>query len=73
MRSGFAKVRMKVKPKYLNPAKVCQGGVIFTSVDLAFALASNSYGNLALAVKANITYVKPAHEDDVLYCSGFRV
>jgi acyl-CoA thioesterase len=50
MRSGFAKVRMKVKPKYLNPAKVCQGGVIFTSVDLAFALASNSYGNLALAV-----------------------
>lgn len=63
---GFAEVRMKVKPEHLNAAEVCQGGVLFTLADLAFALASNSYGTLALAMKANITYVKPAHEGDVL-------
>jgi acyl-CoA thioesterase len=50
MRFGFAEVRMKVKPKHLNAAKACQGGVLFTLVDLAFALALNSYGTLALTV-----------------------
>ncbi len=63
---GYAEVSMVVKPEHLNAAKVCQGGVLFTLADLAFALASNSYGTLALAMKATITYVKPAYEGDSL-------
>ncbi len=63
---GFAEVRMQVKKEHLNAAKVCQGGVIFTLADLAFALASNSYGVLALAIKVNITYLKSAKEGDFL-------
>ncbi|MFN3921481.1 MAG: PaaI family thioesterase [Caldimicrobium sp.] len=64
MKEGFAEVEMEVKEKHLNAAGICQGGVIFTLADLAFALASNSYGTLALAVKANITYLRPAKLGD---------
>lgn len=66
MGEGFAKVEMEVKEKHLNAAKVCHGGVIFTLADLAFALASNSYGTLALAINAHITYIKSAKEGDIL-------
>ncbi len=55
---GTAEVEMEVKENHLNAAGVCQGGIIFTLADLAFALASNSYGTLALAINASITYIK---------------
>ncbi|PMP68367.1 MAG: esterase [Thermodesulfobacterium geofontis] len=61
MGEGLAEVEMEVKENHLNAAKICQGGVIFTLADLAFALASNSYGTLALAINANITYIKPVN------------
>ncbi|MFN4131984.1 MAG: PaaI family thioesterase [Caldimicrobium sp.] len=64
MKEGFAEVEMVVKEKHLNAAGICQGGVIFTLADLAFALASNSYGTVALAVKANIIYLRPAKLGD---------
>lgn len=63
---GFAEVEMTVRDAHLNAAGVCQGGVIFTLADLAFALASNSYGNVALAIKSSITYVKSARIGDLL-------
>ena len=70
---GYAEVSMVVKPEHLNAAKVCQGGVLFTLADLAFALASNSYGTLALAMKANITYVKSAYEGDSLIARASEI
>lgn len=66
MGEGRAEVEMEVKENHLNAANICQGGVIFTLADLAFALASNSYGTLALAINAHITYIKPAKLGDKL-------
>lgn len=63
---GYAQVEMTVKEEHLNAAEVCQGGVLFTLADLAFALASNSYGTIALAIKSSITYVKSAKLGDRL-------
>jgi acyl-CoA thioesterase len=39
-----------------------QGGVVFTLADVAFAVASNSHGQLALAVNVNITFLKSVSE-----------
>ncbi len=66
IKEGMAIVEMEVKENHLNAAQICQGGVIFTLADLAFALASNSYGTVALAVKANITFIRPAKVGDRL-------
>lgn len=66
MGEGFAEVVMEVKDKHLNSAEVCHGGVIFTLADLAFALASNSYGNLALAIHASMSFLKAVKAGDKL-------
>lgn len=54
---GYCKARMKIEDKHLNGANVVQGGALFTLADLAFALASNSRGQLALAINVNISFL----------------
>ena len=54
---GFCKTSLKIEDKHLNAAHVVQGGAIFTLADLAFAIASNSHGQLALAINVNISYL----------------
>jgi len=55
---GYAKTRMEIEEKHLNALRAVQGGAIFTLADLAFAAASNAYGNAAVGINANISYVK---------------
>ena len=55
---GFCKAELKIEPHHLNAANVIQGGAIFTLADTAFAVASNSHETLALAVNANISFLK---------------
>ncbi|MCW0482774.1 PaaI family thioesterase [Gaoshiqia sediminis] len=55
---GFCKAKLGIEEKHLNAANVVQGGAIFTLADLAFAVASNSRGQLALAVNVNISFLK---------------
>ncbi len=73
MKEGYAKVEMVVKDEHLNAANVCHGGVIFSLADLAFALASNSHGKLALAIEVSITYMKAAVEGDKLIAEAKEV
>ena len=49
---------MKIDDKHLNAANVVQGGAIFTLADLAFAVASNSHGQVALSVNVHISYLQ---------------
>ncbi|WP_081423284.1 MULTISPECIES: hydroxyphenylacetyl-CoA thioesterase PaaI [Archaeoglobus] len=73
MKEGYAKVEMVVKKEHLNAANVCHGGIIFSLADLAFALASNSHGKLALAIEVSITYMKAAYEGEKLVAEAKEV
>jgi len=55
---GFCRARLAIADRHLNAANVVQGGAIFTLADLAFAVASNSHGQLALAINANISFLR---------------
>jgi acyl-CoA thioesterase len=55
---GYCRAKLEIKEEHLNAANVVQGGAIFTLADLAFAVASNSRGQLALAVNVNISFLK---------------
>ncbi len=55
---GYAKVALTVEDKHLNAANVCHGGVLFSLSDLAFALASNSHGSLALALEVSMSFLR---------------
>ena len=56
---GTAVVSMSVGGDHVNSAKVCHGGTIFSLADVAFALACNSHGSLALAIDMSISFLRP--------------
>jgi len=56
--SGCATVRMPVQEKHFNSARMVHGGAIFSLADVAFAVASNSHGTLAVAIHAGISFTK---------------
>jgi acyl-CoA thioesterase len=55
---GKAKARMKIKPHHLNSAGTVHGGAIFSLADAVFAVASNSHGNIAMAINVSISFFK---------------
>lgn len=55
---GYARARMKIEDYHLNGVGIAHGGAIFTLADLAFAVASNSHGTVALAINVSISYFK---------------
>ncbi len=55
---GYCKARMQIGDTHLNSVDVVHGGALFTLADLAFAVASNSHGQVALAINAHITYLQ---------------
>ncbi|HVM51071.1 MAG TPA: hotdog fold thioesterase [Candidatus Acidoferrum sp.] len=57
---GRARASMKLNQDQLNGYGTVQGGAIFTLADFAFAAASNSHGNVAVAVNVSITFMKAA-------------
>ena len=58
VRPGYARARLRVGDRHMNAVDVAQGGAIFTLADLAFAACSNSHGTVAVAVNANIQFVR---------------
>ena len=59
---GTATVRMTIGDEHRNGVGMVHGGAIFTLADFAFAAASNSHGPIAVAINANISFVKAAME-----------
>ena len=58
LEEGKSVVSMRIGKQHLNAAGVCHGGVIFSLSDVAFALASNSYGTIALALEMSVSYTR---------------
>lgn len=67
---GTAVVRMPVARQMLNGHSICHGGYVFMLADTAFACACNSEGPVTLAAGADISFVAPAREGDVLVATA---
>lgn len=63
---GHAVARLTVTPAMVNGHAIAHGGYVFLLADTAFAFACNTYGTVTVARGADITFVAPAHEGDVL-------
>ncbi len=57
---GWAKAKMVIQPCHLNGAGTVHGGAIFTLADFAFAVASNSHGQLAMGVHTSTSFINAA-------------
>jgi acyl-CoA thioesterase len=58
VRPGYALARMRVRPDHMNGVDVVQGGAVFTLADLAFAVACNGQGPVALAINVSISFLR---------------
>ena len=63
---GYAKAVLKVTEFHLNQAGVVHGGAIFTLADFTFAVASNSFGKVSLAINTSISFMHAAKLGDEL-------
>ncbi|MCX5563065.1 hydroxyphenylacetyl-CoA thioesterase PaaI [Streptomyces sp. NBC_00038] len=67
---GTAVLRMTVTPSMVNGHRIAHGGYLFLFADTAFACACNSHGPVTVASGADIDFVAPAHEGDVLVATA---
>ena len=70
---GCGSAVMTVEKRHLNGVRSVQGGAVFTLADLAFALASNSRGNVSVGLNNYINYLLPAFEGDILTAEAKEV
>ena len=63
---GRAKAKLKIQKYHLNGVKTAHGGAVFTLADFVFAAASNSYGTIAVAINASISYLKAVREGTLI-------
>lgn len=67
---GYSKVKMIFKEDTENILGMAHGGAIFSLMDEAFEIASNSHGTIAVALSMNITFIKPPLRGDVLFAEA---
>lgn len=57
LREGYSKMALTVKDHMLNFHGLPHGGVIFSLADAAFAAACNSYGQVAVALHVDVSFL----------------
>ena len=67
---GTATLAMTVRDDMLNGQAIGHGGLTFTLADSAFAFACNSYNRRVVAAAADIRFLAPTREGDVLVASA---
>ena len=73
VKAGQAKLSMVVDQRYANGFGHCQGGIITTLADTAFAHACNSYNKVTVAQGLSIEFVRPAKVGDTLTATAIEV
>ncbi len=69
-RDGAAVVRMPVTRSMVNGHAIAHGGYVFLLADSTFACACNSRGPVTVAAGADITFIAPVREGDVLVATA---
>jgi acyl-CoA thioesterase len=73
VRSGYARIRMPIRRDMTNGHGICHGGFMFLLADSTFAFACNSHNQRAVAASAEIHFLAPAQEGDVLTAEGVEL
>lgn len=66
VKPGYAVAKMDISDNHLNGVDIIQGGAIFTLADFTFAAASNAYGQITVAIGANISYFKASKGESLI-------
>src|SRR5215467_7588407 len=67
---GTARVSMLLTDAMVNGHGIAHGGYLFLFADTAFACACNSHGPVTVAAAADVDFIAPAREGDVLVATA---
>ena len=70
---GYAKTAITIMEDMLNFHDVAHGGLIFSLADYAFAVASNSHGQVAVGISTNMSYVAAGKLGERLICTATEI
>ncbi|OXU14696.1 PaaI family thioesterase [Sedimentisphaera salicampi] len=70
---GYAKARMKISNEHLNGLDMTHGGALFSLADTTFAAAANTHDFDAVAVNANVSFLKPTTAGDEVIAEAREV
>jgi acyl-CoA thioesterase len=63
---GYALCEMEYTEQMENIYGSAHGGAMFSLIDEAFEISSNSHDNIAVALNMNITYMRPPGKNTIL-------
>lgn len=66
VKEGYALCEMEYTEQMDNIYGSAHGGAIFSLIDEAFEISSNSHGTVAVALNINVTYMKPPKKNTLL-------
>ena len=66
VREGYAVCEMEYTERLDNIHEIAHGGAIFSLIDEAFEISSNTHGTTALALNMNVTFVRMALKNSIL-------
>jgi acyl-CoA thioesterase len=70
---GYALCEMQYTERMDNIYGNAHGGALFSLIDEAFEISSNSHENVAVALNMNVTYMKPPKKDSLLTAESREV
>ncbi len=73
VRSGYARCSITIKPEFLNAVERAHGAIIYAVMDQAFAVASNSTGNMAVSLNFSINYISGAIDGEKIFAEATPV
>jgi acyl-CoA thioesterase len=63
---GYARTELRITESLLNFHGTPHGGALYSLADAAFAAASNSHGETAVALETNISYLQAVETGETL-------
>lgn len=73
VRKGYARCSVTIKPEFLNAVERAHGAIIYAVMDQAFAVASNSTGNIAVSVNFSVNYISAAVDGEKIFAEATPV
>jgi acyl-CoA thioesterase len=73
VKTGYSKIKMKVRDEMVNGLGMVHGGIAFSLADSSFAFACNNRNNLSVALDTSINFLKPVHPGDELVAEAKEV
>jgi len=67
---GYAKIKMTVRPEFLNFENMLHGGVVSSLLDQAFGCSLNTLNQIYVAVQLNINFMSSAPVGETLIAEG---